>query len=160
MARRIPENQRARRRQDEVVNAANYFQLTAVAFWLTNGCVAFKVGAMKRLKAAFVCVALLATHAAQPATELVGFSDTGLSRDAGGSMSRSVGAGFDSSTWNLLGATEGDQPYTLDESALAARAGAAGEPGPFALTVLLIAFAGLTAFFAGKRSAGRGLISA
>ena len=58
--------------------------------------------------------------------------------------------------------TEADEPFALDEAQLTSpgKAPAASEHNPFAWTLLLIVFAGLTAFFAGKRSGGRGLIGA
>ena len=117
---------------------------------------------MRRLQAALALAALLAPQAGWSATRLVG-PVVSVTRDAGGSNLRDAAPGFDPSTWSLFGAlstARSDEPYALDEQALAARIGAAGERNPFALAALLFAFASLTAFFARKRSAGRGLISA
>lgn len=50
-----------------------------------------------------------------------------------------------------------DDAFTVSEALLKA-APAPPKPTRFSWVILLIAFAGLTAFFAGKRSGGRGLI--
>ena len=109
---------------------------------------------MRQVGACVLCVAVMVAPSAWATTRVVLPSDTAV-REAGTgkSLHDAVGA-----RWS----TEADEPFALDEAQLTSpgKAPAASEHNPFAWTLLLIVFAGLTAFFAGKRSGGRGLIGA
>ena len=113
---------------------------------------------MRRLRACVLSVAVMVAPSARAATHVFVPSDV-VVRDAGTGVSmHDAVAAFVSARWSA----EGDEPFALDEAWLTSlgEAGAASEHNPFAWTLLLIVFAGLTAFFAGKRSGGRGLIGA
>ena len=115
---------------------------------------------MRRFATLALCLAIVLSPSARAATQLVGGSDAVLLRSA---TAPSLSAAADAAASSLFGArptAQEDEPFALDASTLASRVGAAGERNPFTLTILLIVFAGLTAFFARKRSSGRGLISA
>lgn len=109
---------------------------------------------MRRVRVCVLSFAVVVAPSAWAATEVLGASDA-MVRDAGSGTSVHDASG---ARWSV----DGDEPFAVDEDSLASagQAGAAPERNPFTWTLLLIAFAGLTAVFAGKRSGGRGLTGA
>jgi hypothetical protein len=104
-------------------------------------------------------VAILSSSPLWASTELSGFGEAA----AGGA--RASTAAPDAWTKGILDRAASDEPFSVDETWLTSR----GQPSQdmkkpnsdrFTWTILLIAFAGLTAVFARKRSGGRGLIGA
>ncbi|WP_113891454.1 hypothetical protein [Roseiarcus fermentans] len=78
------------------------------------------------------------------------------SRDSLGALDSWMNSGF-----TARSAADGDELFAVDD-ALLTRLGApdpAAKRNPFARTLLLIIFAGLTAVFAGRKNGGRGLIA-
>ncbi len=110
------------------------------------------------------------SSSAWAATELNGASsDLVLGRDAVVTILRDAAATLDPLTKSFFGARSAadsapaeDEPYALIQALAPSRGDtdAATRQNPFAWTLLLIVFSGLTAVFAGKRSGGRGLIGA
>jgi hypothetical protein len=99
-----------------------------------------------------LAAAMLMSSTAMAATELhggPGFSALGVDASAVESRPAAVD-----------GAAANDFPFSVDEAILNSAGASPSVPkaNPFSWTFILIAFAGLTAVFAGKRSGGRGLI--
>jgi hypothetical protein len=115
---------------------------------------------MKGLLTVVFTAAILASAPVGAATELRvgGLEDEANARNAPGT--------FDLLTKGLLSAVDRApdvEPFSVDETWLTSGGdppNAAARHDRFAWTFLLIAFAGLTALFAGKRSGGRGLFGA
>jgi hypothetical protein len=115
---------------------------------------------MKGLLTVAFTVAILASPPVWASTEIRGAGVfPGLDDEAN---SRNASGTFDLLTKGLLSAVDRAdvEPFSVDETWLTS----SGHPPKtvarhdrFAWTFLLIAFAGLTALFAGKRSGGRGL---
>jgi hypothetical protein len=110
-------------------------------------------------------VAVLTSLPAWASTELPGAGIlAGLGQESAAASARDASS-LDALAREIFGgawANKGadDEPFALDENWFRSRSDLSpARRNPFAWTFLLIAFAGLTAVFARKRSGGRGLIS-
>lgn len=120
------------------------------------------------LRLFFIAITMLAAPSAWASTDLStgaalsgAFSDEAFEAGARGNpawLATVLGAHLEPGA-SAEGSSTDDGAFTLNEALLKA-APAPAKPARLRWVILLIAFSGLTAFFAGKRSGSRGLIAA
>jgi len=121
---------------------------------------------MRRWRTVVFGAAILTSSPLWASTELSGpGSVAGFGQETADAGERAAPTLLDAWTKSILDRAADDEPFSVDETWLTSRSGPSHnvtkpKSDRFAWTILLIAFAGLTAAFAGKRSGGRGLIGA
>jgi len=110
-------------------------------------------------------VVILTSSTALASTELPGAGFPVSLAQEPSVTSASNASSFDTWAREIFAGTRADraddEPFAVDETWFSGRSDLSpAKRNPFTWTFLLIAFAGLTAVFARKRSGGRGLISA